>query len=118
MKTLFKVSEAAAFVSQHSKYPVFDHDLIDLVQQERLPICFAAEGDLMQVKIEHQGKSEEFPLPTPFNRILRAMMPPDSEGHLNATLVEVVRVDGMRFAVRDRKQCGVQFPTEGSHGGE
>lgn len=117
MKTIFTIAEAAAFVSQHSEFPLSDEDVIDLAQQELLPICFAAEGELLQARIEHQGKSEEAILPIQFNGILRAMSRPDSEGHLNATLVEVVRVDGMRFAVRDGKKLGMQFPTKDSHGG-
>ncbi len=117
MKTLFTIAEAAAFTSKESKFPLSEDDVIDLAQQELLPICFAAEGELLQARIEHQGKAEEFNLPIPFNGILRAMSPPDSGENLNATLVEVVRVDRMRFAVRDGKKFGVQFPTEDSHVG-
>lgn len=117
LNMLFTVQDAARHLTE-SHQPISEYALLDLVDQEKLPICFKLDAELSGVTIvDPDGHEEIVSLPIPFRGLLRSMVPP-SGNELDATLVQIVRADGILYVHKDGKLIkGHALPTEAVHGG-
>lgn len=119
MNTFYTTDEAADWLTDNGGGKTSNRQVFDFAKSELLPVCFYIKADLFEVTIQSpDGSIEQIKLDVPINGVVKSLVPPRNFQTLSATLVTVLRVDGMQFVQKNGVQVkGTQLPTTEKHGG-
>lgn len=120
MNSFYTAEEAATWLTDNSGNKTSSRQVFDLVKSELLPVCFSIKADLFNATIQSpDGSIEKIKLDVPIDGVVKSLVSPRNKETLSATLITVLRVDGMQFSHKDGALVkGHRLPTTENHGGE